>query len=121
MDKIVKDLKKLVPFKDTLEIKDVVLIAAKKPQMLVYGMVYDIVRDETKHDEWWHVGMHILSLPPRNVTWILRTSQMTGLEIFTMDGEERFMKAVDFDVKPQPAELKKQEKDKEKPSLRRVK
>ena len=121
MDKIVKDLKKLVPFKDTLETGDIVLIAAKKPQMLVYGMVCDIVRDETKRDEWWHVSMHILSLPPRKATWTLRTSQMTGLEIFTMDGEERFMKAVDFGDKPPPAEPEKRQKDKEKPALRRVK
>ena len=61
MDNIIKDLKKLVPFKDTLEAGDIVLIAAKKPQLLVYGVVSDIVRDDTKHDEWWFVNMHILS------------------------------------------------------------
>ena len=121
MDNIIKDLKKLVPFKDTLEPGDIVLIAAKKPQLLVYGVVSDIVRDDTKHDEWWFVNMHILSLPPREVTWILRTSQMTGREIFTMDGEERFMKAVDFGPKFSRTGMKKQQKNKEKSSLRRVK
>lgn len=99
MEKLVGDLKKLVQFKDTLEVGDIVLLAAKKPQMLVYALVSDIVRDETKRDEWWHVSMDILSLPPRKVTWILRPEQMTGKEIFTMDGEERFMKAVNFAVK----------------------
>ncbi|MDX1775070.1 MAG: hypothetical protein R3297_00655 [Desulfobulbales bacterium] len=121
MDGIVKDLKKLVRFKDTLEKGDIVLIAAKKPQMLVYALVCDIVRDETKRDEWWHVGMHILSLPPRKVTWILRTEQMTGLEIFTMEGEERFMKAVDFGTESPPVEPEKRLMDDEKPALRRVK
>ncbi len=123
MDKIVKDLQKLVPFKNSLEAGDIVLIAAKKPQMLVYGLVSDIVRDDTKRDEWWHVSMHIMSLPPRKVTWILRTPQMTGQEIFTMDGEDRFMKAVDFGQKKEPPQPgpEKQKKSKEKTTLRRVK
>lgn len=121
MEKIVKDLKKLVPFKDTLEVGDIVLIAAKKPQMLVYGQVSDIVRDDTKKDEWWHVSMQILSLPPRKVTWILRTPQMTGLETFTMEEEQRFMKAVDFG-RPFPGTgPEKQKRTIAKPALRRVK
>jgi hypothetical protein len=121
MDKIVNDLKKLVPFKETIETGDIVLIAAKKPQMLVYALVSDILRDDTKRDEWWHVSMQILSLPPRKVTWILRTSQMTGQEIFTMDGEERFMKAVDFGQKsPRPGPTA-QGKNLKKNGLRRVK
>ena len=99
MEKLVSDLKKIVAFKDSVEIGDIVLLAAKKPQMLVYALVSDIVRDATKRDEWWHVSMYVLTLPPRKVTWILRTDQMTGQETFTMDGEERFMKAVVFDTK----------------------
>ncbi len=121
MDKIIKDLKKLVLFKDEIEAGDIVLIAAKKPQMLVYGLVSDIVRDDTKREDWWHVSMHILSLPPRKVNWILRTPQMTGLEIFTMDGEERFMKAINFGRKFTPAGPENKKKDNEKPALRRVK
>ena len=121
MNKIVNDLKKLVTFKDTLATGDIVLIAAKNPQMLVYALVSDIVRDDTKRDEWWHVSMQILSLPPRMVTWILRTPQMTGEEIFTMDGEERFMKAVDFSQKFPPPGPEKQQKNKELTALRRVK
>jgi len=124
METLIKDLQKLIPFKDTIATGDIVLIAAKKPQMLVYGLVDGIVRDETKRDEWWHISMHILSLPPRNVTWTLRTAQMTGLEIFTMDGEERFMKAVCFDTEEK--ELQKQmtkprQQNKKKSSLRRIK
>ena len=124
METLVKDLQKLVPFKDTIETGDIVLIAAQKPQMLVYGLIDDIVRDETKHDDWWHVSIHILSLPPRKVTWTLRTPQMTGLEIFTMDGEERFMKAVRFDTKekqPQKHMTNSVQQSKKKSSLRRIK
>jgi hypothetical protein len=121
MDKIVKDLKKLVPNKDTLEAGDIVLIAAKKPQMLVYGLVNEIVRDDTKRDEWWHVSMHILSLPPQKVSWILRTPQMTGLETFTMNGEERFMMAVDFSQKSSHTGPKNKPGNKKKSTLRRVK
>ena len=104
MDKLVEELKKLVRFKETVAAGDIVLIAAKKPQMLVYARVNDISRDASKRDEWWLVAMCILSLPPQNVTWILRTEQMTGQEIFTMEGEERFMQAVDFGPDlPEPA------------------
>ena len=121
MDKIIEDLKRLVPFKDTLAAGDIVLIAARKPQMLVYALVNDIVRDDTKRDEWWFVSMNILSLPPRKVTWILRTAQMTGMEVFTMEGEQRFMKAVDFEGGQQPADPEDKLKKRAKTSLRRVK
>jgi hypothetical protein len=121
MEKIISDLKKIVPFKDTLEIGDIVLIAAEKPQMLVYALVSDIVRDETKHDEWWNVSMHILLLPPQKVTWILRTEQMSGHEIFTMDGEERFMKPVVFDIKKPPIKNDPRKDNKGKASLHRIK
>ena len=121
MEKIISDLQKIVPFKDTVETGDIVLIAAKKPQMLVYGLVSDMVRDDTKRDEWYHVSLHLLSLPPRKVTWILRTEQMSGHEIFTMDGEDRFMKAVVFDTKKPPEKDDPQQDKKSKGSLRRIK
>jgi len=122
METLINDLKKLVPFKDTLAAGDIVLIAAKKPQMLVYALVADISRDETKRDEWWHVTMHILALPPTKATWTLRAPQMTGLEIFTMDGEERFMKAVSLDPKDrQPTKQKSKPEAGKKSSLRRIK
>ena len=122
METLVKDLQKLVPFKDTIGAGDIVLIAAKKPQMLVYGLINDIIRDETKRDEWWHVSIHILSLPPRKVTWTLRTPQMTGVEIFTMDGEERFMKPVRLDLeKPRTEKGGPKTGKGEKSSLKRIK
>ena len=121
MEQIVKDLKKMMSFKDTVETGDIVLIAAKKPKMLVYALITDIARDESKKDEWWKISMQMLSLPPQKLMWILRTEQMSGLETFTMDGEQRFMKAVDFRQKRPPVGPLKQKKDKEKSGLRRVK
>jgi hypothetical protein len=96
MEKIVEDLKKIIPFKETIEVGDVVLIATKEPQMIVYGIVSEINRDMTKKDEWYHVHMNVLSVPPQRVIWTLRSEQMTGQEIFTMAGDPRFMKALDL-------------------------
>ncbi len=121
MEKIISDLKKIIIFKDTVDIGDIVLIVAKKPQMLVYALISDMVRDDTKHDEWYHVSMHFLSLPPRKVTWTLRQEQMSGQEIFTMDGEERFMKAVVFDTEKIPEGATQKGKKTGKSSLRRIK
>ena len=110
-----------MPFKDTVEIGDIVLIVAKKPQMLVYALISDILRDDTKKDEWWHVSMHVLSLPPRKVTWTLRTGQMSGQEMFTMEGEERFMKAVVFDTHKKPVKEDARKDTRGKAALRRIK
>jgi len=96
MQKIVEELKQLIPFKDTTDIGDIILIAAKEPQLLVYAHVNDIERDKSRKDEWWHLHLTMLSLPLQKMTWTLRTEQMTGQEIFTMGGEERFVKAINF-------------------------
>ncbi len=94
MEKLVEELRQLVPFQDTTDIGDIVLIVSKEPQMLVYALVTDISRDTSRKDEWWHVSFTFLAVPPQKMTWTLRTAQMTGMEIFTMGGEERFVKAV---------------------------
>jgi len=96
MQKIVEELKQLIPFKDTTDIGDIILIVAKEPQMLAYARVDDIERDAGRRDEWWHIHLTILAIPLQKLTWTLRTAQMTGQEIFTMGGEERFVKAVTF-------------------------
>lgn len=93
MEKIVEDLKNIFTFKDTTEEGDIVLVVAEQ---LFYALVMDIARDEAKKDEWWHVTMQALLVPPQKMTWTLRTEQMTGMEIFTMGGEKRFIKAIDF-------------------------
>lgn len=125
MEKLVAELRQIIPFKDTTDIGDIVLIASKEPQMLVYALVTDITRDTTRKAEWWHLRLTFLAIPPQEITWTLRTMQMTGMEIFTMGGEERFVKAVNLapSIKrsPQKTQLK-QDKDKKKESfLKRVK
>ena len=113
-------MKNLIRFKDTTDIGDIVLIVAENPQMLSYGLVTDLIRDETKRDEWWHVTLQILAIPPQETTWILRTPQMTG-EVFTMNGEKRFVKAVSFENDGKKVEQKKDKTRKKKPQLRVIK
>ncbi|BHH83123.1 hypothetical protein [Desulforhopalus sp. 52FAK] len=96
MQTLVDELKKILPLKATTEIGDVVVIAAKEPQMLLYAHVDDIERDSSRKDEWWNVKMTMLSIPLQQITWTLRTEQITGQEIFTMGGEERFIQGVEF-------------------------
>ena len=102
MEKIVIELKKIVEFKNTTDIGDIVLIAAKDPQVLLYGYVIDIEQDTTRKDEWWHLHLTMLSVPLQRMTWTLRTPQMTGQEVFTMGGEERFIQAVDVNHTGKP-------------------
>jgi len=105
MKKTVDELRKLIKFKKTTEVGDIVLIAAKNPDMLVYAVVRAIDRDDSRRDEWWHVHMTMLLMPLQPVVWTLRAPQMTGQEIFTMGGNERFMQAIELpgEEKPEPA------------------
>ena len=103
MEKFVTELKQIIPFKDSTECGDIVLIAVKEPPTLLYALVTSIERDIGRKDEWWHVGMSMLTVPPQQITWTLRTLQMTGMEVFTMGGEERFVKAVDFGIIKSPS------------------
>lgn len=96
MEKLIAELKDIIDFKDTTVPGDIVLIAAKEPQMLIYAYVSAIERDSNHKDEWWNIDLRVLAIPPQNMTWTLRTPQMTGMEIFTMGGEERFIKALKF-------------------------
>lgn len=96
MQKIVDELKKILPLKDTTHIGDVIVIASKEPQMLMYAHVDNIELDTSRKDEWWHVELSVMSIPLQKMTWTLRTEQLSGQEIFTMGGEERFVQAVSF-------------------------
>ena len=101
MQKIITELQQIVSFKDSTDIGDLVLIVAKEPQISVfYALVTDLERDTSRKNEWWHVSLTLLTLPPQEITWTLRTPQFTGMEVFTMGGEERFVKAVDFGAIP---------------------
>lgn len=126
MEKLVEELQQIVPFKESTDIGDLVLIVAKEPQMLVYALVTDITRDTTRKDEWWNIALTFLTVPPQEVKWTLRTAQMTGMEIFTMGGEKRFVKAVNLApaIAPVPDKPEPEEKIKEsskKSFLKRVK
>ncbi len=122
IEEMVDELKKVVSFKDSTIVGDIVLILAVKPQMLTYALVVDIARDENKRDEWWHVTFQVLSIPPQKLVWTLREPQLTGKETFTMGGEGRFVKAVDFRFQ-RPASPGGGEKVKKtaKPVLKRIK
>ena len=121
MQKIVDELKKMLPFKDTTDVGDIIVIASKEPQMLLYAHVDDIERDSSRKDEWWHVRMSMLSIPLQKMTWTLRTEQISGQEIFTMGGEERFIKAVDFNTPAENNATSKTKKEKKITQLKRVK
>jgi len=105
MEKMLGELEKVFSFKDTTGPGDIVLVVMENPEAVFYARVASIERDLSKRDEWWHVTMDILSLPPQKVTWTLREPQFTGQEIFTMGGDKRFVKALDFGepVTPPPA------------------
>jgi hypothetical protein len=101
MEKLIAELKQMVRFKDSTDIGDLVLIVAKEPQIsALYALVTDIERDTSRKNEWWHVSLTLLSIPPQETIWTLRTPQLTGMEVFTMGGEERFVKAVEFSTIP---------------------
>ena len=93
IEKIVNDLKNIFVFKQTTQVGDIVLIVAER---IMYALITGIERDYNKKDEWWQVNLQLLTIPPQKVAWTLRTPQFTGQEIFTMCGEERFIKAIDF-------------------------
>ena len=99
MKNIIDELKQLIGFKQTTDVGDIVLIAAKEPRMLFYAYVNKIERDSSRKDEWWHLHLTLLSVPLQKITWTLRTEQMSGQEIFTMGGEERFLQAIDLGEK----------------------
>lgn len=121
MEKLVHEIKKLVEFKDTTNVGDIVLIVAKEPQMLVYALVSNITPDRSRKDEWWHIDLLFLSIPPQKLTWTLRTEQMTGKEIFTMGGEKRFIKAIVIDSFLHHTHEEKEKSGPKEPFLKRVK
>ena len=124
IEQVVIELKKVIPFKNVTSEGDIVLIVADNPRTIVYSLICNIERDIAKRGEWWHVTMHTLTIPPRQITWALRTPQFSGEEIFTMGGDKRFMQAVNLKKtvpEPLPALDKRVLKPKKKAALRVVK
>jgi hypothetical protein len=97
MEKFVEELRKVVGFKDSTEIGDIVLIVIDTPRSLLYARVKDFERDDSRRDEWWHISLQLLSIPPQEVKWTLRREQFSGQEIFSMGGDKRFIQAIDLD------------------------
>jgi len=100
MEKLVEELKAVIPFKSETDIGDIVIVVGQDPQMILYGAVTSILRDTSKKEEWWNIGITFLTVPLQKVVWTLRTEQMTGKEIFTMGGEKRFFQAIELETKP---------------------
>ncbi|MDZ7641861.1 MAG: hypothetical protein U5J62_07555 [Desulfurivibrio sp.] len=99
IEQVIEDLKKIMPFKEETMEGDIVLIIADQ---LFYAVVTEIVRDDSRRDEWWHVSFQLLTIPPRQVIWTLREPQFSGGEIFTMGGEKRYIKAISWRDRDEP-------------------
>lgn len=118
MDDMLKELYKLFKFKEETDIGDIVVIAMENPQSIIYGLVTGFQRDSDKKEEWWHVTLQLLSIPPQKVTWTLRLPQFTGKEVFTMGGDKRFIKSVDFSEESGPSSPSPDDSDEDKESGR---
>ena len=122
MESMVQELKKIITFKKTTAPGDLLLVAVEKSKSVFYALVTDIVRDDSRRDEWWNLTLQVLSVPPQQVIWTLREPQFTGQEIFTMGGDGRFMQAVDFAPAPLPEKTGPRKKTPgTRPMLKRVK
>ncbi len=122
MDKIVEELNKIFHLKDSTVEGDIVVIVTEKPQSLIYALVTGFEADVSRKEEWWHVSLQLLTVPPQKTAWTLRTPQFTGKEIFTMGGEKRYIKAVDFfGPKTRPLTGRKKTKNAKIAALRVVK
>lgn len=75
------------------------IILAGMPSGIFYGLVDDIVPDRKKN--WYQLKFKLLMLPPVELVWKLRIPQMSG-ELFTINGEQHFVVAVDLKSKAAP-------------------
>lgn len=99
MEEMLEELQYQVPFKETTEAGDTVLMLRENDDgrvSMVYARVMGFDRDTSKRDEWWHVHFVFMEVPPLPRTIILQTPHFTGQEIFTMGGRKVFIKALNF-------------------------
>ena len=114
-EKNIMNLKKNILIKDDTNERDLIIFAM--PDMILYGYVHEIIRDQAvKTGTWWHVTFTILTVPLMTTTLIMRTEQMTGQETFTVNGENRFFAAIDTDKLYQEKVSVEEEKPKSKVS-----
>ena len=102
LEEVLKNLNKSIKFKDDTNTGDTLLIGMKSG--LFFGVVQEIESNVKKG--WWDISFKLLVMPPIDVTWTLRTPQMTG-EIFTMDDEEQFVIAIDTKRTQKPSRKKR--------------
>jgi hypothetical protein len=98
LEKLVGEIPRYIPFKDTTEEGDVVFILNEvSPSQTTgnYAQVISFSRDASKRDEWWFVGLVFLTVPVVHYSFALQTPHFTGKTIFTMGGKKVFIKAVD--------------------------
>jgi hypothetical protein len=115
MENTIAELKKAIPFKDSTVIGDIVLFVNENqeengPLGVSYAHITDFVRDTTKRDEWWHVHMAFLVVPPQPQVLILQTPHFTGQETFTIGGKKVFIKALDFSALSEKTMAEKRDK-----------
>jgi hypothetical protein len=88
--KALQTLRGYMHIKPTTAPNDLILVGM--PSGVFYGIVASIEPDSKKN--WYQLKFKLLILPPVEITWILRIPQTCG-DIFTINGEEHFVVAVD--------------------------
>jgi hypothetical protein len=101
MEQLIEELKRIIQFKDETQIGDVVLIVNEageedQPPSLLYAVITDFVRDQSKRDEWYYVHLALLSVPPQPQVLILEPDQFNGRLIFTIGGKKVFIKPLEL-------------------------
>jgi len=94
LEKKLQDIKKYISLKNDTYTGDILIVGT--PDGIYYATVHDIKQDIKKN--WYLVRFTLLVLPPVELTWTLREPQMCG-EVFTINGEEHFMAAIELDSK----------------------
>jgi hypothetical protein len=100
IEQIVEELRLKVPFKEGTSAGDVVLIVREDEAGLAeifFARVTGYALETRHRQEWWHVGLAFLTIPLRYATFVVSADQISGKEIFTMNGRKVFIKAVDTD------------------------
>jgi hypothetical protein len=102
MEEAIEKFKAAIPFKETTDVGDLVLMVNEPLEedeslQAAYAKVVDFVRDESKRDEWWYVHLVFLAVPPQPTVLILQKHHFTGQEVFTIGGKKVFIKAVDVE------------------------
>jgi hypothetical protein len=120
MQEVLATLRSRMKFKSGTKPGDLILIGMQPG--IFYGIVQSIIPNVKR--DWFDFSFKLLLVPPVDVTWVLRIPQMTG-EIFTMNGKEHFIVAVDAAACQQSLAMKKSRSNRSnkmtQPALRLVK